>query len=206
MDPDAGTLAMIQAADVIMYEDDDGASILYGAAALEAEKLPGAPELICIRLTPELVHEVYPHADPAARPIELAVAVIAATKGDSEVPGIVVPESTAVLDRVVRKGLIPHFDALAAIWQRNSLAAAVFEPMGESIDFAYTLGWDGRTPVFRANEPVCRRMARNLAETHPADAAWLLRTTGRRVLFIVQLGNLNMNYESERGFFMEPGT
>ncbi len=120
-------------------------------------------------------------------------------------------EVKEALDRLLREGIKPHAEQIAAIGLAGWIAVVVYDlaPDPETQAFARAMGWDGRTPVFRMSAAVRRRLARSDTVT----AAWLSRKpdpdpsrTIARIFVRTGLANFLVNFGPQRGYYFEPGS
>lgn len=112
--------------------------------------------------------------------------------------------SQDALNRLLKKGVHPHTDALAQIAVDGDVAVVVFEPAAPAKEAARKLGWDGKSPVFRL--PSSKHA--ELGKADHVTAAWLQRRDEgvSRMFVIMHEGTLLVNFAPERGYWVESGS
>ncbi len=116
------------------------------------------------------------------------------------------PKAERLLNKLLDEAIKPHAVKIAEIAARGEIAVVAFEPSEMGLTALETMGRRNGEPVFALNRT---RAMRLLGETDPVTKRWAstLATPERAKIFVVaQKGTLLVNFESGRGFSIEPGT
>ena len=108
-----------------------------------------------------------------------------------------------LLERLLEEGIKPHTDAILAAHEAGGVAVVLFEPVEEHEPMFRAMGWPDR-PAF----PMTPQLRRSLLDSDPVTRRWLEvpRDGVVRIFALVHRGSLLVNYDPERGYWIEPNS
>jgi hypothetical protein len=113
-------------------------------------------------------------------------------------------EVQAKKDLLMNKGIRPNAEAIARIGVDGDIAVLVVNPMGGTKRLAQALGWTPKRPVLR----LARSRMEALANADAVTASWVRRPRPDtlRIFVLMEHGTLLVNFEPNRGYYIEPGS
>lgn len=110
--------------------------------------------------------------------------------------------------QTINEGVKPHIEEIDRIAMgEGRIAVVVFNPHPQVLPYLHSLGWDGEKPVFALSDARARRQAADsAAQGDKISARWFRSTAKGRIYICSGLGSFLLNFDPEKGLYLEPGS